>query len=95
MPEFLDHLSIYYACDTMASLRQLAPADAMACVEAYELVKRHFVETALAPFGTAERAEQMRRAYLSFLSWQDANAVLVADLRAAAEARALGLLPLR
>jgi hypothetical protein len=93
MSEFLDHLSVYYLCDTMASIHRLGPVEALGCVEAYETVKRHFLETALAPFGTNERAEQMRRAYLEFLGWQNANAVLAADLRATAEARALALMP--
>lgn len=93
MSEFLDHLSIYYLCDAMASMRHLGPTEALGCVDAYETVKHHFLETALAPFGTNQRAEQMRRAYLEFVTWQNANAVLVADLRETAAARALTLLP--
>lgn len=93
MSDFIDHLSIYYLCDAVAALRQLDPAGSLACVEAYETVRRQFLETALAPLGTSERAEQMRRAYLEFVAWQNANAVLVADLRAEAAARALALMP--
>ena len=94
MSEFLDILSIYYVCDALAALRPLDAAEATDCVETYETVKRHFLDVALAPFGTPERAEQMRRAYMDFLAWQNANAGLVSDLRTAAEARALELLPI-
>jgi hypothetical protein len=93
MSDFLDTLTVYYFCDAMVALRRLNPAEIAGCMDSYEAVKRHFVEARLAPTGTPERIEQMRRAYLNFLAWQNANAVFVADLRAAAEARALALVP--
>ena len=95
MPEFLDTLSIYYVCDAMAATRPLDTAEMAGCMDVYERVKRHFLDAALKPFGTAERAEQMRRAYMDFVAWQSANATLVADLRAAAAARLLEMVPAR
>jgi len=94
MSDFLDVLSIYYFCDAMANLRPLNPAEYLGCTDIYELVKTHFARGFdLAPRGTPERIEQMRAAYLGFLNWQDANPALVAELRGAAEARALGEAP--
>jgi hypothetical protein len=62
-------------------------------MDVYEAVKRYFAPVfELAPQGTADRAEQMRAAYLAFVGWQDANPELVARMRSDAAAR-LGEMP--
>jgi hypothetical protein len=88
MSEFLDLLSIYYTCDAMAAIRPLTSDEFHGCMDVYEAVKRYFAPGFdLAPAGSAERAEQMRAAYIGFVGWQDANADLVTQLRTDAAAR--------
>jgi hypothetical protein len=94
MSEFLDMLAVYYTCDAMAAIRPLTGDEFSGCMDVYEAVKRHFAPTfELAPQGTAERAAQMRDAYLGFVGWQEANAGLVEQMRGAAMARVGGELP--
>ncbi len=94
MSEFLDMLSVYYTCDAMAAIRPLTSDEFSGCMDVYEAVKRYFAPTfELAPQGTAERAEQMRAAYLGFIGWQEANADLVDQMRDAAVNRLDGEIP--
>jgi hypothetical protein len=90
MPDFLELLADYYACDAMAALRPLTSGEIMGCMDTYEMLKTYFAPFDLAPRGTPERIAQMQAAYLAFLDWQEANAGLVSDMRAAAEARVQG-----
>ena len=88
MSEFLEMLSIYYTCDAMAAIRPLTSDEFSGCMDVYEVVKRFFAPSFdLAAPGTAERAEQMRMAYLGFVDWQNANSDLVAQMRAHAAER--------
>lgn len=88
MSEFLDMLAVYYTCDAMAAIRPLTSEEFGGCMDVYEAVKRYFLPGfELAPQGTAERAAQLREAYLGFVGWQDANPDLVARMREDAATR--------
>jgi hypothetical protein len=93
MSEFLDLLSIYYTCDAMAAIRPLTRTSSRlhGCLRGRETLLRPRVR-ACAPAGTADRAEQMRAAYIGFVGWQDANPDLVTQMRTDAAAR-LGEMP--
>lgn len=84
MTSFLALLSAYYICDATAAARVMQPDEVRACTGIYEQVKGHFLEDALAPAGTVERAEQMRAAYGAYRGWVSDNAGLVAEMRAEA-----------
>lgn len=86
MSEFLAILLAYYTCDAAAQTQAPLGGDRLACVETYEEVKSWFAPLDPAPAGTAAYGAERIETYLAFSAWEAANAELVAELRAQAEA---------
>jgi hypothetical protein len=86
--QFLALLLAYYTCDAAAQTQEPMGSERMACVETYEEVKAFFAPLDPAPVGTAEYGAQRIETYRAFIAWEEANAEVVAALRAEAEAAA-------
>ena len=86
MAEFLALLLAYYTCDAAAQTQEPLGGDRLACVETYEEVKGWFAPLDPAPVGTSDYAAERIATYRAFQQWEAANAHLVAELRAEAQA---------
>jgi hypothetical protein len=84
--QFLALLLAYYSCDAAAQAQQPLGGDRLACVETYEEVKSWFAPLDPAPPGTPDYAAQRIATYEAFRAWEAANAELVEELRAEAQA---------
>jgi hypothetical protein len=86
MSDFLALLLAYYTCDAAAQTQEPLGPDRLACVATYEAVKDHFAPLDPAPLGTPEYGAERIATYLAFRAWEEANAEIVAELRAEAAA---------
>ena len=76
MQSLLAALSLYYACDVIASHRPMDGKEVMFCASAYEAVKGHF-----APETGETSVMRNQAAYLAFKSWESDNPELVEALQ--------------
>lgn len=87
MGEFLALLLSYYTCDAAAQTQEPLGGQRLECVETYEEVKAFFAPLD-PPTDTAAYAEARIETYRAFSAWEEANAEVVAELRAEAMALA-------
>ena len=85
MPDFFAILAFYYACDSAAMSGALTREQITYCSHAYEQVKTHFLSeeelAALEGLTIAERSVRVRKGYLRFKRWEEANPDIVASLK--------------
>lgn len=86
--EFLALLLAYYTCDAAAQRQEPMGPERMACVATYEEVKSYFAPLTPSPRGTPEYGAERIATYRAFSAWEAANAEVVAELRAEAQAAA-------
>ncbi len=70
--------------DAAAQTQEPLGGDRLACMQTYEEVKGWFAPLDPAPIGTPDYGAERIATYRAFQAWEEANAELVAQLRAEA-----------